>query len=327
MSHMPLPAHHRRIRTTDSGSLDRTHTRSCHRVEVRDGTGIALTQWRGSTYRHTVVFLHGLCLSQHAWKDQIEHVLDRFGTDVQVLAPDHRGHGGSDAADPDTYTIDQLATDLDDLLATLRVKGPVTLVGHSLGGMVSLAYLARPGHLRSVDVRGLVLCATAAANVAGQGIGRLLTTPGLDQLVAAATHLPSAAAAAVAAPLRFVADQLRDHGLTSSRELMGVASHALATTSLATALGYLPSLRSYDCSAVLGTITAAVTILSGGRDALTPPAHAELMASMIPGAIHQHFPASGHMLPQLESRAVSSAIADTIASVRPPRRSALAVGR
>lgn len=76
---------------------------------------------------------------------------DRF----TVVAWDLLGHGKSPVPqDPDLYSRDGALEDLDEIVATLD-QAPI-LVGHSLGGYLSLTYAAtRPG-----KIRGMVLIAT-----------------------------------------------------------------------------------------------------------------------------------------------------------------------
>ena len=106
--------------------------------------------------QHTVVLLHGLCLTYTSWHNQIRRLQRQPG--VRIIAYDHRGHGHSTTAPLRTYTIEQLAGDLADVLTDLAVTGPVTLAGHSMGGMCALAYLARAN--QPVAPTGLVLIAT-----------------------------------------------------------------------------------------------------------------------------------------------------------------------
>lgn len=88
-----------------------------------------------------VVLVHGLTEAGTAWPDLVEH----WGDAWDVHAPDLRGHGRSPR-----FTDDDLADTsgvmLRDLLALLDdVRRPVALVGHSMGGLLSLrAALGRP---------------------------------------------------------------------------------------------------------------------------------------------------------------------------------------
>jgi pimeloyl-ACP methyl ester carboxylesterase len=98
-----------------------------------------------------IVFLHGMGSSSETWARQMSALEDRF----TVVAWDLLGHGRSPVPkDPALYSRDGALADLDEIIATLDEK-PV-LVGHSLGGYLSLAYAAtRPG-----AIRGLVVMAT-----------------------------------------------------------------------------------------------------------------------------------------------------------------------
>jgi pimeloyl-ACP methyl ester carboxylesterase len=98
-----------------------------------------------------IVFLHGMGSSLETWERQCAALEDRF----TVVAWDLLGHGQSPVpADPALYTRDGALDDLDDVIAQLD-REPV-LVGHSLGGYLSLAYAAtRPG-----TIRGMVVMAT-----------------------------------------------------------------------------------------------------------------------------------------------------------------------
>lgn len=82
-----------------------------------------------------------------------------------------------------------------------RARTQVTVVGHSMGGMTALAYLARPSADRPVDPQGLVLVATAAGKLAQRGLGRLLTTRGSGALLTLVNHIPKKALNALAGPV------------------------------------------------------------------------------------------------------------------------------
>lgn len=281
-------------------------------VTVRDGVRLAVRDRGPIDAEATVVLLHGLCLEQGSWAGQIHHLTRRWGARIRIISYDHRGHGDSDAAPTSTYVVEQLAADLADVLKVLDVKGSLTLVGHSMGGMVALTYLGRPPADRPVQPHGVVLVATAAGRLAERGVARLLASPATDVLCRFATRTPQRAVRLLTKPVRAaLALQVGDH---SRATLATLFDTAMAAASLTTAVGFLPSLRSYDQYATLASIRAQVTILSGGADLLTPPSHARELAAAIPGAEHVHLPMAGHMLPQEASHAVTGAINNTIAT-------------
>lgn len=105
-----------------------------HVEEAGDGPAIVLT--------------HGLGDDAGTWSA----VADLLRHSRRVVAWDLRGHGRSGApASPDQYTREVAVADLVRIVD--RVGAPVTLVGHSLGGYLSLILALRRPEL----VRALVL--------------------------------------------------------------------------------------------------------------------------------------------------------------------------
>jgi pimeloyl-ACP methyl ester carboxylesterase len=294
-------------------------TRTERTVTVRGGVRLSVHDQGPVDAEATVVFLHGLCLERGSWGEQIRHLTRLWGGRIRIISYDHRGHGESDSAPTSTYVVEQLAADLADVLTALDVTGPLTLVGHSMGGMVALAYLGRPAADRPVDPHGVVLVATAAGRLAERGVARLLASPATDVLCKLATRAPHRAVRMLSKPLRAaLALQVGDQARVTLNTLFDTA---LAAASLATAVGFLPGLRSYDQYRTLASIRARTIVLSGGADVLTPPSHARDIAATVPGATHVHLPAAGHMLPYEASHAVTDAINHTIAieiSTEPP---------
>ena len=288
-----------------------THTERM--VTVRDGVALSVRDQGPSDAEATVVLLHGLCLANGSWDGQIRHLTRQWGDRIRIISYDHRGHGRSGSAPKRTYTVEQLAEDLADVLTALQVTGRVTFAGHSMGGMVALAYLGRPQAERPVEPHGLVLVATAAGRLAERGIARLLASPATDMLCGLAALAPHRAIRLLTKP---VCATLALHvGSHARSTLSALFANALsATASLDSAIGFLPGLRSYDQTATLGTVRAQTTILSGGADVITPPSHARDMATAIPGAAHEHLPMAGHMLLQEAAHAVTNAISRAIAS-------------
>jgi pimeloyl-ACP methyl ester carboxylesterase len=281
-------------------------------VTVRDGVRLTVRDQGPIDAEATVMLLHGLCLEQGSWAGQIRHLTRRWGSRIRIISYDHRGHGRSDSAPTSTYVVEHLAADLADVLTALDVTGPLTLVGHSMGGMVALAYLGRRPVDRPVEPHGVVLVATAAGRLAEHGIGRLLASPATDALCKFATRAPQRAVRLLTKPVRAaLALQVGDHARATLATLFDTA---MAAASLSTAVGFLPSLRSFDQYATLDSIRARTTIISGGADLLTPPSHSRDLAAAIPGATHVHIPTAGHMLPHEASHAVTDAISHTVAA-------------
>jgi pimeloyl-ACP methyl ester carboxylesterase len=93
-----------------------------------------------------MLLVHGWGCDHTTLAPQIEF----FRQSYRVIAVDLRGHGMSDAPHQE-YTVAGFADDLASLCGELRLQRP-TLVGHSMGGTVSLELAARYGDLPSAVV-------------------------------------------------------------------------------------------------------------------------------------------------------------------------------
>ncbi|MGI9591281.1 MAG: alpha/beta fold hydrolase [Myxococcota bacterium] len=85
----------------------------------------------------TLVLVHGGRDHARSW-DWVARELRR---DFHVIAPDLRGHGDSSWAIGGHYTLPEFTLDLAQLIDLLDVPS-VALIGHSLGGAVSIQYAA-----------------------------------------------------------------------------------------------------------------------------------------------------------------------------------------
>lgn len=273
-------------------------------VTTRDGVQLSVKVHGPQHASHTVVLLHGLCLSRTSWARQISYLRRRFGTDIRIISYDHRGHGKSNAAPVGTYRVERLARDLDDVLLAVGATRPLTIVGHSMGAMTATTYAAQGN--RCLDVDGLVLVATAAGKITQRGLGRLLGLPAVTPLIGMVEHTPTFALRQLAKPVCTAMSRWLGCAQDQRLALASVAAEALATTPVRTIVGFLADLAIYDQE--LQSIRARTVVLSGGEDVLTPVAHAHDLVAGILGAQHVHVPHAGHMLPQEAPRVVNSAI-------------------
>jgi pimeloyl-ACP methyl ester carboxylesterase len=300
------PNHRSGVAARRSLKIHSYRTEVC--VMTRDHVQLAVHDSGPPNAEHTVVFLHGFCLTSASWSRQVDYLLSRYGDHVRVISYDHRGHGSSRGAPMSTYRIDHLASDLADVLVALEVAGSVTLVGHSMGGMVALTYLGQPAADRPVDPDGLVLVATAAGRLTERGLGRLLATPATAALAGFIDHTPEQMVRVLARPVCALMGRWFGYGRAQRATLVSLAAAAVTTTPLSTAVGFLPSLCSYDQYRTLGSVRARTIVISGGADVLTPPVHSRELAAEIAGATHVHLPYAGHMLAQQAPHVISDAI-------------------
>lgn len=115
------------------------------RIKV-NGVELHWGQW-GDVSGPPLVLCHGFTGSSHDFALQVEALSESR----RVIAVDQRGHGlSSKTHDIAGYSIDQLTADLIGFIEQVS-EGPVDLLGHSMGGRVSLGVvLARPDLIRSL---------------------------------------------------------------------------------------------------------------------------------------------------------------------------------
>ncbi len=116
-------------------------------------------EWNADASR-TIILLHGN--SANAWWWQ--WVADELPKDLRLLAIDQRGHGDSEWVKPPAYKPHDYAADLANFIRE-EVKGerPV-VVGHSMGGVVTLAFASRYADL----ARGIIVVDTAVVSSRGR---------------------------------------------------------------------------------------------------------------------------------------------------------------
>ena len=105
-------------------------------------------EW-GDPKNPPVVLLHGGNQSAHAW----DLVSLNLSADYHVYALDQRGHGDSEWSRGAHYGINDMKADATAFLRSLDDERKPVLVGHSMGGMVSLATtLADPSLVSALAV-------------------------------------------------------------------------------------------------------------------------------------------------------------------------------
>jgi pimeloyl-ACP methyl ester carboxylesterase len=95
-----------------------------------------------------VVLVHGFCESKALWTGFIPVLAQQY----HVIALDLGGFGDSDDALPKPVRVETLAEQINELLLHLGIDTAV-LIGHSLGGYVSLAFAEKyPAKLRGLGL-------------------------------------------------------------------------------------------------------------------------------------------------------------------------------
>lgn len=120
-----------------------------------------------------VVLVHGIRTSATMWRAQVGYLEARGNP---VTAVDLPGHGSRMS---ETFTLDGAMKTIDETVTDASARGPVLLVGHSMGGLLCLEYV---GAAHPPPVAGLIAAScTAIPRGVGLAAYRLLAR-GFDSL-------------------------------------------------------------------------------------------------------------------------------------------------
>ena len=129
-------------------------------------------EW-GNPGAPAIVMLHGFGVSGHMFDEFAERMQDRY----RLIALDQRGHGDSDWASDGDYTRQAFVDDLEGFRQSLGLDRFV-LIGHSMGGLNSVAYTVQ----HRDHVRALVLVDVGPES-AKEGVDNIVRfTRGPDEL-------------------------------------------------------------------------------------------------------------------------------------------------
>lgn len=227
-----------------------------------------------------VVFVHGFPLDRKLWKPQLNGLSDLF----QVIAPDLRGHGDSEAP-PLPYSMEVYASDLNSLLYSLGIKEKIVLCGLSMGGYVCFEFYRQYPN----RIAGLVLTATRAGADSEEAREKR------DQTLTVARSQGISTVVEGMLPKLF-----SDQNYEQKPELVQFVREMMLNISIEGLEGDLVAMKERpDSSPLLPKLNMPVLVIHGEKDQIMPVHEAEMMARTIPNARFEMFAESGH-LPNLE---------------------------
>lgn len=273
-------------------------------VTTPDGVPLVVREVGPVTAPLTVVFAHGFCLRMGSFHFQRAALAQRWGNQVRMVFYDQRGHGQSSAAPVETYTVEQLGQDLETILQVMVPRGPVVLVGHSMGGMTVLSHARQFPQHYGHRVVGAALISSAAEGLSRSPIGEILQNPALEAVRFAARYAPKlvhrtrGAARSVLRPILRTAS-FGDEAMSPS--VVAFSEDMIHDTPIATLVEFLHALEVHDESAGLLVLAHIPTMIAcGDHDVLTPIKHSEEMAAVLRDTELVIVPGAGHLV-QLEA--------------------------
>lgn len=249
----------------------------------------------------TLVFIHGFCLDLDCWHFQRA----AYRGLVKTVYYDQRSHGQSARSDSANTTIEQLGSDLKQVLDDLTNDEPVVLIGHSMGGMTIMALAEQHPELFGTKVAGLALISTTGGEV----------DPSRILLPMVPTGIGSGVLGRTVRALRFghrVVDSVRNFGediaLTMTdvfafgsqdvpEEYLRFTYQMVAETPYETVADFYPTLTSMDKWSVMPVLSRVPTaIITGTADKMIPVERSRKLHAKIGGSDLLECPDAGHLV-------------------------------
>lgn len=252
--------------------------------------------------RPTVVMSHGYCLTSECWVFQRRYL--RWAG-YRVVVWDQRGHGRSGRGDVSSYTIAQLGEDLTTVIEHVAPEGPLALVGHSMGGMTTMALGATHAELVRERVVALGCISTSAGGIplADSAFpamaGRLLLERLGPRVAGLFENRPELLKSILSANSELADFLVERYSFASpvSRSVVKLTAKMLLGTNLTVMSSFTPAFDDYDQTAGLAAYRDAETLVfNGEQDILTPPEHSEAIVRALPGAQHVIVRDAGHVI-------------------------------
>jgi len=272
-------------------------------ITTADGTELHLLE-RGAG--RPVLLLHGITLNAELWSP----LLHDLASDMRVLAVDLRGHGRSTGGD-DGFGMGVLGRDLATVLTELDLRDAI-VVGHSMGGMVTLTFAVEHPEVRRERVTGLGLVATAASRPFHPVlVPRMVALGGLIvERLDSGRSVPH---------YRFSGNDL---SLMLCRLAFGKAPSAAAVEQVRASIEgtdetalqrSLVGIFDHDLDEHLSAVDVPAFVVVGSRDLLTPVPFARALAERLPDAELTILPQAGHQLMQERPQELIALIRDLVA--------------
>lgn len=279
------------------------------RVRSSDGTMLNAEAF-GAEDAATFVLAHGWTETLCYWTYIIRGLCDRG---FRVVAYDLRGHGDSDAAVDDDYSMARFGEDLEAVLEASVPEGHrAVVVGHSLGAMSVAAWAEHHDVGRRVG----------AAALLNTGVGDLVAESLLFPLPRVAHALHHAIAVRgflgaraplprVSTPLSHAAVRYIAFGPAASPAQVAYYERMLVACPPDVRASVGIAMSEMELHHALPRLTVPTLVMAGEKDRLTPPSHARRIADELP-VLEKLIvlEETGHMSPLEQPTAVTAALAE-----------------
>jgi len=283
---------------------------SVRTVETRGGVAVHVETAGPEDADLTVVFAHGYMQDMGTFYFQRKAIAeaDRDGASLRAVFYDQPGHGRSGPLPRTQFGIEDLAEVLHDVLQAAAPRGPLVLVGHSMGGMTIQTY----ARLHSKDfherVKGVAFLSSSAAGLDTvetkpmRALRRLRRTvlPMLQQVAGWTPDLIDRSRL-LAGDLAWLLTRRAAFGHADPpASLVSLVERMNRRTSIQSIVGYASAILDHDETATLPQFAGLPALVAvGDADLLTPPEHSRRLAAALGGSRFALIAEAAHS-PQLE---------------------------
>jgi pimeloyl-ACP methyl ester carboxylesterase len=248
-----------------------------------------------------VVLVHGSLCNSRFLENQVQHLGERF----RAIAFDLPGHGKSDSPSGASYSFPELAASLEEGISRLVGENRIVLVGHSVGGMISLVYATTPDLAKRL--RGLVLISTHPKSRdpgdlefikrVERGEMKIMDRK-LMEPINTYRWFTSGYAKEHKSRLKELFDQVY---MTSEEVAFKITRNAV---------------YDYDVEDRLERIAVPTLIVTGDKDMAVPPHYSKLMHTKIRNSELLQVPNTGHMIQFEANEQLNRALSDFLKRIK-----------
>jgi pimeloyl-ACP methyl ester carboxylesterase len=285
-------------------------TSSVRTVQTRAGVDVHVETVGPEDADLTVVFAHGYMQDMATFyflRKAIAEAGDR-GLSLRAVLYDQPGHGRSGPLPRNELGIDDLAEVLHDVLDAAARRGPLVLVGHSMGGMTLQCFARLHPIAFRERVKGVAFLSSSAAGLDTvetkpmRALRRLRRTvlPMLQQVAGWTPDLIDRSRL-LAGDLAWLLTRRAAFGhVDPPASLVSLVERMNRRTSIQSIVGYARAILDHDETATLPQFAGLpALIVVGDADLLTPPEHSRRLAAALGGSRFVLIPEAAHS-PQLE---------------------------
>lgn len=220
-----------------------------------------------------VIFLHGWLGSWALWRDTIEEL----GKEFRTYALDFFGFGDSMDHSAD-FSVDNFVELVNQFYERLGIpKAP--LIGHSMGGTVSLSVAARyPEKVVKVAIIG--------SPIQGSSLNAFLKLSGYKGIAEIAFSVPYMLDSFVYLMTRF--------GGRSGKRTHQMVAQDVTKVTIDSFFQSIGTLRKTDLRDQLGTLNMPILGIYGKRDIIVDPRQSKVLLKYAPNSTEAFFERSGH---------------------------------